>query len=387
MLNKDGWQLLRTAGFKIIFLLGCCMSASYGGQAQEVPAFDGMGIETNLMVGKILVHTPKFTSPVPDATTVFDLNVVRQTDGRKSWQQRRHYPVTGVGFTYTNYGIDSIYGRCWSLYLNLQVPIISYKKFEWTIRGGLGLGYVTRKYERLPVWDTLNKAIGSHINGFALASTDLRYRLNAHWDIQLGAQFTHISNAAFRQPNLGINTYGVHVGIRYFPTTAHPSKIEQLLPVLRNRWLLQARLGLAFKETGYTDGPLYPVYLATMYASKRYAGRNKFFAGVDYSYHDGIYAFLRNNEIYPGTEKAHSWKGAVFVGNEFLLGKLGFLLQVGGYFKQAYLKQDAVYEKLGLVFYIVQSEQGLWKELAVSTLLKTHQTQAELVEMGIGVGF
>ena len=108
---------------------------------------------------------------------------------------------------------------------------------------------------------------------------------------------------------------------------------------------------------------------------------------MDYSYHTDVYAFLRNNEIEPGREKNHSYKSAVFIGNEFMLGRVGAVLQVGVYTHQAYLRQDAYYEKIGGNYYIVQKEHGPIKEFFVSAFLKTHKIIAELGEIGMGVGF
>src|SRR5690606_38868566 len=98
------------------------------------------------------------------------------------------------------------------------------------------------------------------------------------------------------------------------------------------------------------------------------------------------YTFMRNNEIEPGKEKANSWKGAVFVGNEFLLGRVGILFQLGAYYKRMVLKDSRLYQKLGGNLYLIQREEGVLKELSASILLKTHTTEAELVEVGIGVG-
>src|SRR5690349_10840248 len=78
----------------------------------------GFGIEVNAMAGKILKHTPKFKPPIPDHSTAFEINFIRQTDGRKPWQQRRNYPVVGWGIALTDYGIDSIYGKSISIYPN-----------------------------------------------------------------------------------------------------------------------------------------------------------------------------------------------------------------------------------------------------------------------------
>src|SRR5690606_19875199 len=146
-----------------------------------------------------------------------------------------------------------------SIYSNLQIPILRYKNFEWTFKVAFGLGYVTRLYERAPSFDTINTVIGSGFNNFSLFATDIRYRVNQHLDVQIGGSFSHTSNAAFRTPNLGINTYGAHIGIRYFPTASQPEKIKKELAPLKNRWMGHVRIGLAAREAPAPDGPMYPI--------------------------------------------------------------------------------------------------------------------------------
>jgi len=371
---------------RLLLLTLIILSVRNSASAQEQSKLGGFGIEANMFAGKILRHTPKFPKQIPDLSTGFELNIVQQTDGRKDWQQRRNYPLLGFALAYTSYGIDSIYGKCISIYPNLQIPIIRSKHLEWTARVGFGLGYVTKRFSRYPDWDTLNTAIGSHFNNNTYLATNIRYHINTHWDVQAGFNFSHVSNAALRRPNLGINLYGAHIGLRYFPATSQPEKIERQLNPLKNRWLIQARGGISATESGNGDGPLLPIYLASVYASKRYLGKNKAFAGIDYSYHSDVYAFMRNNEVMPGQEKNKSWKSAVFVGNEFLFGHVGIVLQLGYYIKRG-LYPDAYYEKLGGNVYILQKEKGVLKELFASCLLKAHKTDAELVELGLGVGF
>ena len=356
------------------------------GQGQEQAKWSGLGIEANFVAGKVLKHTNKFLAPVPELSTAYEINFMQQTYGKKAWHQRRNYPRVGVGVTYTVYGIDSIYGRCIGIYPNLEIPIVGGKQLEWTLRMGFGAAYVTRHFERAPVWDTINNAIGSHLNNFTLFATDLRYKINRHWAVQIGGNFSHISNAGFRQPNKGINMYGGHVGFRYYPVTSEPKKIVRELKQLKKRWLAQGRIGIAFNETLYADGPIYPIYLASVYASKRWQSKNKLFFGIDYSYHKDIEAFLKNNEISAGEEQKHSWKSAVFVGNEFLFGRVGIMLQVGWYLQEGAMPLDPYYEKLGCNLYLVQRERGPIKEMFLSVLLKTHKTQAELAEVGIGIG-
>ena len=235
----------------------------------------------------------------------------------------------------------------------------------------------------------MNNAIGSNVNDYASFMTDIRYHINQHWDVQLGANFSHISDASYHQPNLGINLAGFHVGVKYFPTTSHPMHIVRDLKPLKNRWLFQFRLSMAFDESNAPLGPVYPIYIATGYVSKRWISKNKAFAGLDYSYHTNIYDYLRNNIgfIQPGTEAQHSYKSAVFVGNEFLLGRVGVVLQVGYYLHQAFQTEGIYYEKLGGNLYLVQKEHGPIKELFLCGFLKTHLSVAEFAEFGMGMGF
>jgi hypothetical protein len=347
-------------------------------------AQNGIGIEANFVAGKIFKHTDKFNGPIPDLSTAFDLAVLKQTTGTLDWEQRRHYPIWGVGATYTNYGVDSIYGGVYGIYPLLQTYLIRGKRLQWTLRGGMGLAYVTKHYERAPNWDTLNNAIGSAINNFTTFSTDVRYRLNDNWSIQAGLNFSHCSNGDMKQPNLGINMWGGHVGLRFWPAGDKPMLIDRERPKLSNRILAQARIGIAFNEL---EGPVYQTYLASVWASKRYKSRNKVFIGLDYSYHTRIYAFQRNNEINIGQERANSWKSAVFVGHEWMFGRFAIVLQMGVYVKEAMLRLDKYYQKIGYNYYLLRTEHGPLKELCLSVMLKTHKTDAELVEYGIGLGF
>jgi hypothetical protein len=356
-------------------------------RAQDTLKGAGIGYEWNAFAGKVIKHTVKFHLPVPDVSNGMEFNINYQTFGRKDWEQRRKYPVIGLSITYINYGMDSVYGRCFGLCPNITLPLVRRKNWEWTLRVGDGIGYVTRTYDRTRPSDTLNNAIGSRINDFANFNTDVRWHINRHWDVQVGMGFNHISDASFHQPNLGINLYSYHVGVRYFPVSRTPVFIRRELPKLRNRWLVHCRMAMAFTQSDAPRGPLYPVYMASAYVSRRWISKNKFFGGLDYSYHKGVYAFLRNNEILQGQEAANSYKTAVFVGNEFLLGRIGVMLQMGYYLKQAALKQDIYYQKLGANCYIVQREKGPIKELFVTGLLKTHKTIAELAEFGVGIGF
>ena len=370
-----------------IALIYGVLSANFSFAQESNPAGSGLGIEANILTGKIIKHEKKFTAPIPALSNAFDLNFSSTTFGKQEWQQRRNFPVWGVGITYTGYGNNSVFGHCLGVYPDLQMRIIRWKYLEWTFRFGDGIAYVTKKYQKTNPVDTLNTAIGTNINDFAIFMTDLRVHVNEHWHLQFGGNFTHISNTDVHQPNLGVNMGGIHAGVQYFPVTCKPKPVLRELPKLKNRWLVEARLGMAWNEARAKDSVILPSYIATFYASKRWHNVNKFFMGFDYGYHTDVYAFLKNYGVEYGHEMGHSWDGAVFAGNECLVGRFGLVAQLGCYYHQTWLKFDPFYEKIGTNIYIIRQERGPLKELFVSAMLLTHEIVAQYGELGIGVGF
>ena len=356
--------------------------------AQECnPAGSGLGIEANLISGKIIRHEKKFTAPIPALSNALDVNFSSKTFGKKEWHQRRNFPVWGVGITYTGYGNNAVFGHCISIYPDLQIPILRWKNLEWTFRFGDGVAYVTKKYQRIYPIDTLNTAIGTHFNDFAILMTDLKIHMDEHWHLQFGANFTHISNGDLHQPNLGVNMGGIHAGVQYFPVTCRPKPMLRDLPKLKKRWLVEARIGVAFNEARAKDSLTVPSYITTFYVSRRWQSMNKFFCGFDYAYHSDVYAFLKNYGVEYGHEMGHSWDGAIFAGNECLVGRFGLVAQLGCYYHQTWLKFDPFYEKLGTNIYLIRQERGPLKELFVSAFLLTHEIVAQYGEFGMGVGF
>ena len=378
--------------FRRLFLSTVIVLSAFSGfvpcalYAQDNRPFQGFGVEANLLAGKIIKHSSKFIAPVPKLSVATDVNFVWQTYGKRSWHQRRRYPLIGLGMTYTDYGNNAVFGRCLGLYPNIQIPILRGEKFDFTLRIGDGIAYVTRKYQTKPPADTLNNAIGSNINDFAVLMMDLRYNVDEHWQLQFGSNFTHISNAHYKLTNLGVNMVGIHAGVRYFPITRHPTPVVKEPPSLKNRWLFQMKASIAYTESRSPGNPELPTYLGAIYASKRWRSKNKFFGGIDYAYHRDTYAFLQWCELYRGSEGKHSWDGGVFAGNEFLVGRLGLITSAGVYYKQTYLAFEPVYEKLGSNFYLIRKEHGYLKELFISAILTTHGFVAEYADFGVGIG-
>lgn len=362
-----------------IVLFAICALAVPSAYAQQ-----GFGIEANILCGKVFKHEAKFTLPIPPLTLGGDVNLIWRTYGRKPWQQRRHYPRVGIAVAGINYGNNTVYGTVYGLYPNITFPLVSGKRLGCTLRFGNGIGYVTNKYN--PITNTVNVAVSASLNDFIMIRTDAAYTFNQHWGLSAGAFVTHISNGSVRKPNLGVNVAGISAGISYYPVTSQPSIIARDLSPLPSRYLFQFRYGMSLVSAYTNGGPLYPVYTGTAYLSRRWRSHNKAFAGLDVSYHPSTLAFLRNNGLLPGKEAQNAYKTAFIAGNEFLMGRVGILLQVGAYMQKSYIHREDLYQKVALNYYCVQRETGPFKEVFCYIGLKSHLNVAEFGELGIGMG-
>lgn len=368
-----------------LFLILSFIFAVQSLQAQS--SWDGVGVETNYFHSNMMRHSKKITAPLAKNTSTFELSLTKKFSGTKDWQVRRNYPEAGIGAFYLNYNNRDIYGSVFAIVPHIRFRVITTDRFSWTLRAGLGIGYVTNPYQRVPKLNLDNETIGGYINNFSPLQTDLRYIVNDHLAFQAGAHLLHVSNASFRRPNYGINIWGIQAGVRYFPVSNKPKKIYRDLPKLSNRILFYAKGSIAFVEKDMPDGGLNRVFNGGLFATKRYLGKNKAILGIDYTYNTAVYAAIKYNFRHKGQENRWSSQSSIFLGNEFEFNRFGIVLQAGVYLMQYDQQTDRFYQKLGGNFYWFKNETGLLKEGLCSILLKTHQNRAELLELGLALGF
>lgn len=376
--------ILYTKRFYLCFAILLWAQSLY---AQTNEQWEGVGIESNYFHSNMMRHSKKITAPLAQNTSAFELSLTKKFKGTRDWQIRRGYPEAGVGLFYLNYNNRNLYGEVFAIVPHLRLRIITKERFTWSLRAGMGFGYVTKPYQRVPNNNLENETIGGNVNNFTPLQTDLRYIFNKHLEFQAGAHLIHVSNASFRRPNFGINIWGVQAGVRYFPVTNKPQRIERPLPQLKNRILVYAKGSIAFIEKDMPDGGLNRVYNAGVFATKRYLGKNKVILGADYTYNTAMYANLKYNQRHVGEENKYSSQSSVFLGNEFEFNRFGIVLQAGYYLTKIDQQTEKYYQKIGGNFYFYKSEKGILKEGIFSLLLKAHTNRAELLELGLNFGF
>ena len=124
-----------------------------------------------------------------------------------------------LSFAFSYFNLDNVYltqkagtkgflGDDYSLFSRLELSIIQFDKVDFLLTPGFGLTYATKTYRT-----NYNPLIGSHINLGAQIGLKLETPVSASTKIQLGLNFFHYSNAAFKLPNDGVNTINSSIGI------------------------------------------------------------------------------------------------------------------------------------------------------------------------------
>jgi hypothetical protein len=169
----------------------------------QVNVRDAISVTTTYHTGFILPEYSNLTYLVEDRVQSASISVTRQTRGKNIWEQLYNFPEYGISLFYSTLGNDKIHGRELALFPHFALKIISRNKFNVYTQDGVGIAYVTRKYN--PDDNYLNIAVGSHLNVHLDLRLGVRYQLTEKLRLQSGICFSHFSNAGSRSPNLGLN--------------------------------------------------------------------------------------------------------------------------------------------------------------------------------------
>jgi len=348
-----------------------------------------LALETTTCYGFLWRHTPKTTIQSGQPVWGHELGVRFQTQGKKSWQARQHYPAFGVAVAYFRLGEQS-HGNAWGLLPHLNVPVLRTGRFLATFRVGTGLGYVTKPYDFFD--NPGQNAIGSHWNNFTQFRLGGEYRFDAHWRVQAGGALSHFSNGASALPNFGVNLPGGFVALAWSPggireadflPASEPKQVER-------RWGGIAAGSLALIEYSVYDGPSYPVWGLFAAGYFQVNSVNRVLLGLDYEYNQAVYAFgLRSSEFKTKSEAQQgATRLAVAVADEFLFGNLGVQVLAGFYVRGSLSRvvPEPWYSKLSVRYYLPPMfGTPLRCHLGIS--LKAHSTTAELISTNAGMVF
>ncbi len=120
-----------------------------------------------------------------------------------SWSRYYGSIEKGIELSFINPGNSKQLGNIVTAIPYVDIPLFPSKNNLTHLKIGVGLGYVSAPFH--PLDNFQNVAIGSHFNAAILFELNQSISLKNKHDLQLAFRFNHLSNGAFKTPNLGYN--------------------------------------------------------------------------------------------------------------------------------------------------------------------------------------
>ncbi len=312
----------------------------------------------------------------------FELSVSLKTFGKKRWEYMYGYPIVGIAYWYSNLGSSPYLGDAHAVFPYISFPITPNKTVRLYFRTGVGLGYLTKRFDRLENYK--NIAIGSHFNAAVSISFELRARIIERLFLTGSIALTHFSNGSMKTPNYGINIPSIYAGLAYNITKPNPYTRSKLLPELYpyefdgKKWFqVQFGAGLGYKNMDAEIGGKYMVYALYANVLKQVSFKSRVGIGLDVSY-DGTDKKLVESST---GEELDSFIPIVKTGGtiawELMISKVSLVFNIGGYFTGMYKTEGGIYEKLAIWYYFNEN-------IFAALTLKAHYARADYITLGVG---
>lgn len=316
----------------------------------------------------------------------YEISLLKATYGRTRWEFMYNYPFIGISYWYSDLGGTRPLGSAHAVFPYINFPLLRTSDFNIYFRLGVGLGYLTRRYDRYDNYENL--AIGSHINGAVNLLFEARWRLAKRWMASAGISLAHFSNGAIKQPNYGLNLPGVNLAVGYRLSRENPYLRQKLLPELAPfefdgkkflRLDVSAAFGLKDYQATLGKGNRYAVALVSGNLLWPVGYKSHLGFGADISYDGSDMKLLELR----GVEVGHNIslvKTGLTVAYELSFSRMSIMLNLGSYVTMLDKSDGYLYEKLGL-------RVGITDDLFASMTLKAHYARADYIAFGLGYRF
>lgn len=363
----------------IIFFLHSGKLLSQSGKHKHIGS--NLMIEARAGYGFLIPHRLEmevYNSHFPS----FELSISKKTDGRNRWEYMYGYPIVGVAYWYSGLGKFDGLGDAHAVFPYINFPISPNNTTRFYFRGGVGLGYLTKRFHRIENYK--NIAIGSHLNAAVSMSLELRTRIMNRFYFTGSVGLTHFSNGSMKTPNYGINIPMASAGLVYKLSKENPYRKSKLMPELypyefdgRKFFQVQFGGGLGYKNMEAEIGGKYMVYALYTNILKQISFKSRLGVGFDVSYDGTDKAYIDQG----GTNEYESMFPIIKTGGniawELMISKVSLVFNLGGYFSGAYKHEGGIYEKIAIWYYFNPNFYS-------SLTLKAHYARADYITFGLG---
>lgn len=289
-------------------------------------------LQVSLDKSRVLRHSTKFDN-------IGDLNRGRLVGlntlfrPKSSVYPQKNSILTGLNITYFDTG-NRILGNGIGAQGSLQGPIFHTPRLTTQFAFGMGGILMGKHYDRNR--NPSNLVIGSTLNGLFSTSLNFDYRLFKRLSVIGRGGLTHISNGAFRLPNIGVNAYQFGTGLKYslvenlhlqygFPVLASVDNMD----AQRSKWFNSATIGFGYFQKKDFEGKSFTNIKVGLFQHLEVAPNFALSAGL----HIGYTNFLTSlQEKYPEQVTGLPWRVGLegsmdwFFNHIYLKGGVGYFM-------------------------------------------------------------
>lgn len=342
-----------------------------------------MMVEVKFNYGFIYAHHLEleiFNSHLP----AFEINLQQETFGKHKWERAYAYPLIGVSFWYSGLGKSPYLGSAYAIYPFINFPLYRRNSFLMTFRFGLGIGYLTKKFDRISNYKNL--VIGSHLNAAVNLTFEIRYRLNQRLTISGGFGLQHFSNGSLKLPNYGLNFPLANVGLAYrlarennfigdrfiAPTDPFEAIVKHSVEFNFGAAIGSKNMQAILKQNFL----VYHIYENTFFPVSR---KSKVGFGLDLSY-DGSHVAILESRGVDVSNKTKILRPGINAAYELGLSKLSLIFNLGCYLGGQEKSNGPLYEKISFQY-------NISKHIFANVMLKVHFGRADYIGWGFGYRF
>lgn len=327
-----------------------------------------------------LTFTPAFGSILPHHVTVkhlmehhayaIELGATLQTNGSKQWHHDFFFPKIEFLAFYGNFGNPEIIGHAFGVEGSLYLPY--FKRNGWSVGNKLnaGIGYLTKRYDRIE--NPKDNIIGSHVNYIVSLGFFFEKQFKQH-SLGLELNLKHMSNGAYKLPNLGVNVPFVGINYTYYfhPIVTKDTAILQEDGQPLKTWRFFTQLIGSAKQIYPTGGDRYGVVALNNYVHYRIKNKVILEAGIDAVYDASTIHSVENE-----SNKAKNLSLGAYFAYVLPIHHLQLLVGMGGYIYNPINPAGYIYHRFGARFRITKK---LWANITI----KSHWAKADYFEYGI----
>lgn len=336
-------------------------------------------LQTDLFYGFLIEHDTSLDTAIQGNTygILASWNTVENKNTK--FNLLYNYPERGYSFSYQNFN-STVLGEAFAAYRHYTYNLTPSHKNHLKLTTAFGLAYATKSYNAIN--NNQNFAFGSKL----LVSAYFKFQYvhffkNQNLSLNSAINIIHYSNSAFKNPNLGLNTFAVNIGFNYKLNPIEISKKDSLFTVDKSlKYNLIFRGG--YNESKIIDSGLYPFFTATFNIKKTLNNYSTITGGIDYFNSEFIKEYSRyiNNLEHSNYPENNAHRAGVIIGHELTQNRFAFITQIGIYVYQPVFYESWIYERFGFHY-------KLGKHLTAELSIKVNLFRAEGLEFGLGYTF